>query len=157
MKPMSTFAVMFAVGTLAIADEQPKPNARNAVERYVAAALAGKDEDAAALAVEGKSPAKKKRIEELKRLLGGKALKLPTVLVGETKGEAIAVSESVKLTQANPDGRDTGCLVFGLVKSGDKWLVRDIDFPTAEAAKEKVKGFEKKNRDSKEIPAGAQK
>ncbi len=157
MKHTRTFVVLLAVGTAAVAGEKPKPNARDAVEGYVAAALAGKVEDAAALAVEGQSPAKKERIEQFKGLLSVKAFKITRVLVGEKKGQAIAVSEAVKLTKASPDGQDTGCLVFALVKSRDKWLVKDIDFRTEEAAKEKVNGFEKKNPGAKEIPAKSEK
>jgi hypothetical protein len=84
--------------------------------------------------------------------VGAGTLKLDRILVGENKGQAIAVSQAVKLTKANPDGRNTGRLVFGLVKSGNRWLVRDIDFRTEDEAKEKVKAFEKKNPDAKEIP-----
>src|SRR5579885_1314453 len=111
MKHVVPFAVvMLAIGTLAVADERPKPDARDAVEGYVAAALAGKVDDAAAWAVEGQGPAKRKRIEEFKGRLGVRALKIAKVLVGERKGEAIAISEPVKLTKANPDGRDGGRL-----------------------------------------------
>jgi hypothetical protein len=157
MKPMSMVVVLLAVGTAAGADEKPKANARDVVEAYVAAALAGKVADAAALAVEGKSAAKKKRIEELKRLLVVKALEMNRVLVSEKKGEALAVSDTVQLTKANPDGQDRGRLVFALVKSGKKWLVRDIDFRNEEAANEKTRGFEKTNPDAKEIPPRARK
>jgi hypothetical protein len=153
MKPMITLVVLLVVGAAAGADDKPRTGAPDVVERYVAGALAGKVDDTAALAVKGKSPTKKKRIEELKTLVGAGTLKLDRVLVGENKGQAIAVSQAVRLTKANPDGRNSGRLVFGLVKSGNHWLVRDIDFPDEEGAKEKVKAFRKKNADAKEIGA----
>jgi hypothetical protein len=153
MKHMRTFVVLLAVATAAVADEKPTTNARAVVEGYVAAALAGKVKDAGALAVGGRSPAKKERIEEFKVLLGRKSLEIARVLVGEKKGQAIALSEAVKLTKANPDGRDTGYLVFALVKSKDQWLLADIDFRTEQAAREKFEEFQKKNPDAKEIPA----
>jgi hypothetical protein len=148
---MLALAVLLTGCNLVSADNARNHNARDAVEGYVAAALAGKVDDAMALAVEGKSPAKKKRIQELAVLVGAKTLDMDRVLASEKKGQAIAVSKAIRLTKANPDGRDTGRLVFGLVKSGNNWLVRDIDFATEERAKEKVKRFENKNADVKEI------
>jgi hypothetical protein len=70
MRSLITLAVLLVLGPAAGADDKPRIGARDVVERYIAAALAGKVEDAAALAVKGKSPAKKKRIEELKTLVG---------------------------------------------------------------------------------------
>ncbi len=131
---------------------QKQPNGREVVESFVAAALEGKVDEAMALAVEGQGPSKK-QIEEFPKLLSVKALKIANVLASDKRAQAIAVSEAVKLTKANPDGRDTGALVFALVKSGDKWLVKDIDFRTEGAAKERLKAFEKKNPDAKELPA----
>src|SRR5262249_19405903 len=153
MKQLSMLAVLAVLGTSAVAEDKPKPDARTTVEGYVAAALAGKVEDAAALAVADQAPSKKKRIEEIPKLLGVKKLKITTVLAGETKGEGLAVSEKVKLTKANPDGRDTGVLTFKLVNDKGKWLVRDIDFDTEAQAMEKSKQFGKKNPDAKEVPA----
>src|SRR4051812_24437780 len=88
------------------ADPKPTPDARAIVEQYVAAALGGKTDDAAKLAVEGQSPSKPKRIEEFKELIGKDKLALTTVLASDGKKSALAVSDSVKLTKANPDGTD---------------------------------------------------
>lgn len=148
MKTPCTCLVLFIVAIPAFADE--KPNPRRSVEGYVAAVLAGKADDAKALAVEGQSPAKAKSIEKLKALLNVKTLKISSVHASEKKGQAVAVSEAVKLTKANPDGRDTGCLVFTLVRSGGRWLLKDIDFRTEADAREKVKAFLKKNPDAQE-------
>jgi hypothetical protein len=137
----------------ALGQEKPKLDARETVEGYVHSALAGRLDEAAAFAVEGQSPSRRERIEEFRGMVGVKALKIASVVVSEKKGQAIAVSEAVKLTRANPDGRNTGALVFALVKLGDKWLVKDIDFRSVEAVKEMAKGFEKQMPDAKEIPA----
>src|SRR4051812_19551941 len=102
MRHRGTFVALAALGTVAFAEERPGANAREAVEGYVAAALAGKVDDAAASAVKGQSPAAKKRVEELRKLVGAKALKITTAFASPKDGQAIAVSEPVKLTRANP-------------------------------------------------------
>ena len=66
-------------------------------------------------------------------------------------GRAMAISAVVKLRRANPDGRDSGVLVFSLVRSGAKWLVKDIDFRTEESTRGQLAGFRKKNPDAKEV------
>src|SRR5262249_12124091 len=103
MKRLSMFVVLVA-SSWAIAGqqaEQPKSNARTAVEGYVAAALAGQTGNATALAVEGQNPSRKERVEEFKALVGVKALKVVSVHASDRKGEAVAVSEPVKLTRGN--------------------------------------------------------
>lgn len=143
---------------MALSAEKPKAaDARQAVEDYVAAVLAGQTDRAAGLAVKGQSPAKPKRIKEMKNLLGGKnQLKIVTVFFSAKKGRACAVSEMVQLTKANPDKRNTGVLSFKLDKVKGKWLVRDIDFDTTDKAKSKTEDFKKNNADAKEIPGKAQ-
>jgi hypothetical protein len=143
-------AALLAAAAPAFADDR---DARQVIEGYVAAALEGKADAAAALAEEGQSPSREKSINELKEMLGVKALKLVTVHASDGKGRAIAVSEGVKLAQANPDGRDKGLLVFELKKTDKGWLVRDIDFRTEDRAKEQVKQFLEKYADAKELPA----
>lgn len=140
---------------MAAAADKPKANdARRAVEEYMAAVLAGRTEVAAGLAVKGQSPAKPKNIKEMRKLLGGKnRVKIATVIFSAKKDRACAVSETVTLTKANPDKRNTGVLSFKLDKVKGKWLVRDIDFDTADKAKTKTEDFKKQNPDAKEIPA----
>jgi hypothetical protein len=113
-------------------------------------------DEAAALAVEGQSPAGKERIEEFRNLLGVKALRIAVVQASEKAGRAAAVSERVKLTKANPDGRDVGCLSFQLVQVDGRWLLKDIDFDTEARAKEKLEAFVKKHPDAKELPGKPQ-
>jgi hypothetical protein len=153
MVRVAVVAVVLAFSTVAFADDKPAADPRAAVERYVAAALVGKVDDAVKLAVEGQSPSKKDKVEEFKMMVDAKAVKLPTVFFSAVNGQAIAVSEEVKITKANPDGRDKGHLVFGLVKSGDNWLVKDIDFRTEEKAKDQIEKFKTKHPDAKELPA----
>jgi hypothetical protein len=152
MKRVTVVGVVLALGAGALADDK-KANARTAVERYVAAALAGKVEEAAGLAVSGQSPSRKKNIEEFKAMVDAKKVQIPTVWADEAKGRATAVSEKVRVTQANPDGRDTGYLTFLLNKSGGEWRVKDIDFKTEKQAREQVEKFRKKYPDAKELTA----
>jgi hypothetical protein len=135
MKPLTTIAFLFTLTTLASAQDK-HPNARTIIEQYVAAALNGKVDDAVGLAVEGQSPAKKEKVKEFKAWVDAKTVKLPTVWSDDKKGQAIAVSEEVKVTKPQPDGQDKGYLVFALIKSGDKWRVKDIDFRNEEKAKD---------------------
>jgi hypothetical protein len=150
MMRVAMSAVVLAFSTVASADDKPAADPRAVAEQYVAAALAGKADDAVKLAVEGQSPSRKDKIEELKASVEAKAVKLPTVFVGAAKGQAIAASEAFKITKANADGLGKGHLVFSLVKSGDKWLVKDIDFRDEEKAKDQVEKFKTKHPDAKE-------
>lgn len=152
MRHVAVVAVVLVFGVDTSADEK-KAGPRATVEKYVAAALAGRVDDAVGLAVDGQSPSRKGTVEEFKTLVDAKAVKMPTVWADEKKGQAVAVSEEIKITEARPDGRGKGHLVFSLVRAGDRWLVKDIDFRTGEKAKEQVDGFRKKNPDAKELPA----
>lgn len=128
------------------------PDARAVAEQYVAAALAGKTDDAAKLAAEGQSPAKPKKIEEFKAIVGKDKLALPTVFASDGKKYALAVSDPLKLTKANPDGtQPEGVLVFVLVKRGDDWRVKDIDFREPEKAKKLVEDMKKFMPDAAEL------
>lgn len=152
MKSTLGFLALYVMTAAAGADDK-KADARDAIEGYLAAALAGKAESAAALAVEGQSPSKKERIDEFKALVAVDTLKVVRVQASSKKGQAVAISEQVKLTKANPDGRDTGVLSFKLVRVNGKWLLKDIDFDTEAKAREKIDVFKKKNPDAEEVPA----
>jgi hypothetical protein len=133
-----------------------KLDPRVTVERYVAAALAGRIDDAIGLAVKGaspQSPAKRERIVEFAKRLDMKAVRIPTVYAAA--GEALATSEVVKLAKAQPDGTDKGYLVFTVVKSGGGWVVKDIDFRTEQGVKEQVETFKKDHPDAIRVPADA--
>lgn len=146
-----TLVLLAALPLVAVAEEKRKETPRTVLEAWLDAALSGKVEAAQALAVEGADPAKKKTIEEFQAMLRANALKVPTVLVGEKLGKALAVSEPVKVTMANPDGRDTGVMTFQVVKVKDKWRVKDIDFKTPEKAKADLADFKTKHADAVEV------
>lgn len=151
-------AVLGIVGSCALADgktasaaaKNAVAGARQAIEAYVAAALDGRDQDASALGVSGTG--RKETVEKFRTLLGVKSLKIVTVLASDTSGQATAVSDAVKLTKANPDGRNTGVMSFLLVRTSGKWLVKDIDFDTEAKAKSKVDEFRKRYTDAAEAP-----
>lgn len=153
------FAVALAFGGTSPADEKKaeEPNARQIVEQYVAAALAGKTEDAAALARPGQSPSNPERIAEFKTIVNVKALKFPSVLSSEKKSEAVAQSEAVKLPKPTPDGKDQGHVMVTLVRVDGKWRVKDIDFRSEDKAKERMKSFAEANPDAREVPAKPEK
>ncbi len=129
-----------------------KRNARQVAEAYVSAALAGQTKEAMALAEPGQSPSSEARIADLPKRLVVKTLSLPRVYVSDS-GRALAVSEVVVLTRAQPDGQDQIQLVVTLALRGGNWLVRDVDFRTPDGAKEQVQRFHRKNPDAKELPA----
>lgn len=128
----------------------PRPNqessrdpnrARSAVETYVAAGLAGDTSKAAGVA--RNSPGSARQIEEFAENLNVKRLAIEWVYVSDNakSGAALAISESVTLTDPNPDGQDTGVLVFTLVRSKDAWYVNDIDFESEKGAEDEMKRF----------------
>lgn len=152
---MRVFIVSIALllTPVVMADDPVYRNPRSAIEAYLAAALAGKVDDAATIAHPNTQASHKDSLHELDTLIEARTLKVPTVWVGQLNGRAIAVSDKVKLTE--PDhGRDAGYLVFEITleKSTNKWLVRDIDFDTEERKKEQVGAFKKDNHDAKPVP-----
>src|SRR5262249_14729232 len=110
MKTVASFAILLGFTMPSLAEDKPKFDARTVSERYLAAAIAGKVDDAIALAVDGQSPGRKKTIEEVKALVGAKALKLPTVWADDKQGQAIAVSDEITLMKVGPDGQNKGHL-----------------------------------------------
>lgn len=82
---------------------------------------------------------------QFKGLIVGTAVKCPTVWADATAGRAIAVSNTVKLSKPQPDGTDTGQLVFTLVKAKTGWRIRDVDVRPAKQATAAVDTFRRKN------------
>ena len=131
------FALTLALTFLPAA--APKLNPRQVAEGYLAAALAGKPDDAVKFAEAGKSPAKPESVMKFKELIGADAIALPTVLFSDKNGYALAVSNAIKLPKALPDGTDRGCLLFTLKKTKDGvWLIKDIDLRSADEAAMRV-------------------
>lgn len=136
-----------------VSDKKVDNGPRTTSERYVAAALTGKTDEAADLAVKGaspQSPSKKEWIGEFAKLLDAKTVRFPTAYVAADA--ALVVSEAVKLVMAQPDGTNNGLLVFAVVKSDGRWLVRDIDFRTEESLKAQVESFRKKHPEATLVP-----
>ena len=123
-------SIALSLSAVPIADDKVQHDPRSAIEAYLAAALTGKVDDAVALALENRAASDEDQLHELNTFIEAPTLKVPAVWVGAKNGRAIAVSEQIQITEADPDGRNTGYLVFSLVKSKNKWLVDDIDFDT---------------------------
>jgi len=155
MQRACAILVLLIAASVVVADDKPKVKARNAretLEGWIAAALAGEVDKATPLADPNTSLAAEKGVKKFQKRLGVKALKIPTVYVSEKQGQAAAMSEAVTLTKANPDKRDSGVLSFLLIRVEGKWLLKDIDFDTKERAAVKVKDFPKQYPDAKELP-----
>jgi len=133
------------------AGEPPHDNPRSTIEAYLAAALAGNIDEAVSLATEDREASSNNTLQDFKTMFDANNMKVPIVWLGEKNGRAIAVSEEVKIAESNPDGRNTGRLVFDLVKTKGKWLVDSVGFDTAERAKEQVGEFKKENPDAKSL------
>ncbi len=140
--------IVLTFNCLAFAGETPHHNPRSTIEAYLAAALAGKVDEAVSLATEDREASSDSTLQDFKTMFDVKKIKVPTVWLGEKNGRAIAVTERVKITEPDSAGQDTGCLVFDLVRSKDRWLVDSVDFDTDEKAKEQVEGFKKENLDA---------
>jgi hypothetical protein len=132
---------------------EPQANARTCVRTFLAAALAGKVDEAVALADGSRLPAA--QIRQLGDRIKAKKLTLVSVLASETgprKG-ALAITESVQLARPDPDGRDTGKLAISLAKRDDRgWLVQDIDFESEESLKGEVDRFLEDFPDAQPVP-----
>jgi serine/threonine protein kinase len=130
-------------------------NARSVVEAYVAAALGGRVEQATSLA-KG-TPAERKQIESLPRLLNIQRLVIKSVYMNDPAKPttALATSEAVKLTEKQPDGQRDGFLVLTLTMSDEGWLVTDIDFESEEGAEDELKRFREANPSAVDVPQTA--
>ena len=129
--------IALALNVVAFAGDTPHDKPRSTIEAYLAAALAGKVDEAVSLATEDNEASSDSTLQDFQAMFDVKKIKVPTDWMGEKNGRAIAVTEQVKITEPNPDGQDTGRLVFDLVKAKDKWRVDTVGFDTDEKAKEK--------------------
>ena len=119
----------------------PGSDARAVAERYVAAALEGRIDEAVALVPAGRGPTSRRGIREFAALFGGKSLDLALVRVSEKRGRGIAVSETVKPNQPIPDGPDPVTVVLEMGRDGGDWLIRDVDFDSDERAAQRLANF----------------
>jgi hypothetical protein len=151
---------------------------RATVERYLAAALAGRVDEAVGLAVKGTSPrapADRKQVAEFRKRVVGSEVRLWTVLAAWDAGEAVAVTEEFRWVEFQPaekespnvaappqvNGQPEGTRVayvsavqvFKVVKSGDRWLVKDADITTEKDALNRVEAFKAKHPAATAVPA----
>ena len=135
---------------------QPSANATTCVRAFLAAALAGKVDEAAALADGDQLPVE--QIRELRDQIKAKKVTVISVLASETgpRKQALAITESVQVAKPNPDGRDTGKLVITLAKRDDRgWLVQDIDFESEDSVKGELDRFLRDFPDAQPVPEAA--
>jgi|SRR3990170_988173 len=131
-------------------------NATTCVQAFLAAALAGKVDEAAALADGDQLPVE--QIRELRDQIKAKKVTVVSVLASETgpRKQALAITESVQVAKPNPDGRNTGKLVIALAKQDDRgWLVQDIDFESEDAVKGELDRFLRDFPDAQPVPEAA--
>ena len=147
-------ALVCALALVTATDPKPTPNPRQVVERYLSAALAGKFDAAVTFVAEGNKFAEPENARKLKELITAKSLALPTVLVSDKRGYAMAVSAPVALPEEPSGGADRGCLIFTLKKAKDgKWVLKDIGVRSADEAAKRVKELKKADANAKGLPA----
>ncbi len=135
-----------SVGPAWPADDPSKvPNARQTTEKFLAAALAGRTKEAAALGEPGKSYNREEKIKEFANL---DAKKLALVRVLADDEAALAITEKVAETKRGQEGP----LSIRLIKKDDRWLIRDVDFGKKSAAKN-LKRFQREHTKAKAVPA----
>lgn len=118
-----------SLGAARPADDPAKiPNARQTTEKFLAAALAGKTKEAAALGEPGKAYSREEKIQEFADL-DTKKLALVRVLADDQA--ALAITENV----ANTKSKEEGPLAIRLVKKDNRWLIHDVDFGMKTTAK----------------------
>ena len=144
--------IALGLNVVAFADEKPYDNPRSTIEAYLAAALSGHLDEAVSLATEDKEVSSRSKLQDFKTMFDVKKIKVPTIWMGEKNGRAIAVTEEVKINEPNPDGQDTGRLVFDLVKIKNKSRVDTVGFYTDQSTKEEIEEFKKTNLDARSLP-----
>lgn len=111
-------------------------DARQTAEAFLAAALAGKAKEAAALGEPGKAWSREEKIASDFGRLNVKTVALVSLHADEEN--ALAVTD--KVTSQKREGP----LLLTLVKKEKRWLIRDVDLKTEDAAQEEVKRFQKR-------------
>src|SRR5262249_1357806 len=111
-------------------DDDPTkiPDARQTAQTFLNAALTGRTKEAAALGEPGKSYSREGKMKEFREL---DAEKLAFVSVHADDQYALAITQKV----AEKKRKQEGQLTIRLVKKDKRWLIRDVDFRTEEAAK----------------------
>lgn len=142
-------ALSLALVLAPASDPKDTPNPRQVAESYLAAALAGKPDDAVKFAEAEKSPAKPENVTKLKERIALDKLALETVIVSEKKGYALAVSAKLKFPKVGGDAR----LLFTLKQVKGAWVVKDIDVRESAEGEKRIADAKALYEDAKELPA----
>jgi beta-lactamase regulating signal transducer with metallopeptidase domain len=135
--------------TAATGPREPVPRAsdervagpRAAAEAFLAAVVAGRDADAAALC--DPRSAVPRQIGEFRRLAQGlQGLRLDNMLVADKAAWA-------STTAVRDDRGQDGALVLGLRRTDDRWLIGDVDFETPDRLADKASRFTMQHRDAR--------
>ena len=116
------------------------PNARQTVEAFLDAAIAGKVEDALANATISEN-----KVKDFQKA-GIKRVDISIVLADDS--EALTISEPIDL-----DKEGKGHMLLYLLKKDGRWKVRDIDFEPAEKAIRKQRDFLESHPEAKAVKA----
>jgi RNA polymerase sigma factor (sigma-70 family) len=160
--------------------QRPDDGPGATAERYLAAALAGRVDEAIGLALKGTSPrapSDRTQVSEFRKRVVASEIRLWKVLAAWDAGEAVAVTEEFQRLEFQPaekenpnvaapprvEGQPEGTraayvsafLVFKVVKSGDRWLVKDADVTTEKDALDRVEAFKAKHPAATPVPARA--
>jgi DNA-binding beta-propeller fold protein YncE len=125
-------------------DTAEAPDARRTAETFLDAAVAGKTDDARAVADPDTVSAEK--VGEFQKL-GLKRVDVSVALAGDA--DALMISEPVEVPKLG-----TGHVLVRLRKADGRWRVRDIDVETAERAIRKQRDFLDGHPDARPVRAG---
>jgi hypothetical protein len=138
---------------LPAAGPKPVPNPRQVTEKYVAALLADKPDDAVRLAVEGTASANPDKVRKYRAALGVAKLAFPTVLFSAEKGVALVVSEEIPFPKTDNNDLDRGVVLITLKKNKDGvWQVKDVDARKKDEADALLKKARELLKDAKDLP-----
>jgi hypothetical protein len=117
-----------------------KPDARQTVEAFLDAAIAGKVEQAL-----GNATISENKVKDFQKA-GIKRVDISIVLADDS--EALTISEPIEL-----DKEGKGHMLLYLLKKDGRWKVRDIDFEPAEKAIRKQRDFLESHPEAKAVKA----
>ncbi len=147
------FALTLSLALLPSAAPKDPLNPRQVAEKYLAAALADKPEEAVKFAEDGKSTGNPEKVRKFKAVIGVEKLPLPTVFFSDKKGFALAVSDEIPFPKKAGD-LDRGVIVITLKKNKDGvWQVNDLDARSSKDAMGLLEKAKKLVDDGKELPS----
>lgn len=126
---------------------QPAIDARQTSETFLELVLAGKDPEAAKLAVPESAVAR--QLADIRKLTGKDKPQVESVLADQKR--AIAVCR-----EASDDRGNKGKMILHLIVRQGQWQVNDIDFDDAERTAKRIADFAKQNPGAKPISPATQ-